>query len=108
MQILRLALPCVVCVSLLVSGCVQPKSPAGSQAVSKIEAGPDAHKRAQTALIKAKPGDTIEFGEGKFEFTSTLSLDVSDVTIRGQGEGKFQAQLHGRTPLRWAGEVRQR
>lgn len=49
----------------------------------RIEAGPDAAKQAQTALIKAKPGDTIEFGPGKFEFRSTLSLDVSDVTIRG-------------------------
>jgi len=78
---------------------VQPKSPASSNAVSKIEAGDDAHKRAQTALIKAKPGDTIEFGEGKFEFTSTLSLDVSDVTIRGQGEDKtilaFNQQKQG-------------
>ena len=99
MQISRLALACVVCVTLVASGCVQPKSPTGSQAVSKIEAGPEAHKRAQTALIKAKPGDTIEFGEGKFEFTSTLSLDVSDVTIKGQGEDKtilaFDQQKQG-------------
>ena len=36
-------------------------------------------------MILAQPGDTIEFGPGRFEFTATLSLDVSGVTIRGQG-----------------------
>lgn len=91
---LRSALFSLACVMLVVAGCARSTgsgSSAGSasgQKISKIEPGPDAHKRAQTALIKAKPGDVIEFGEGKFEFTSTLSLDVSNVTIRGQGEGK--------------------
>lgn len=55
---------------------------------TRIDPGPDAPKRAQTAMIKAKPGEVIEFGEGKFEFPATLSLDVSDVTIRGQGPDK--------------------
>ncbi len=39
-------------------------------------------------MIKAKAGEVVEFGTGKFEFTSTLSLDVSSVTIRGQGPDK--------------------
>ncbi|MFO0889976.1 MAG: parallel beta-helix domain-containing protein [Isosphaeraceae bacterium] len=39
-------------------------------------------------LIKAKPGEVIEFGTGKFEFQATLSLDVSKVTLRGQGADK--------------------
>ena len=56
--------------------------------VVKIEPGPDAPKQAQTAMIKARPGETIEFGAGKFEFVSTLSLDVDHVTIRGQGPDK--------------------
>jgi parallel beta-helix repeat protein len=56
--------------------------------VTRIEAGPDAPKQAQTAMIKAKPGEVIEFAAGKFEFPATLSLDVSDVTIRGQGTEK--------------------
>ena len=30
----------------------------------------------------------IELGEGRFDFTSTLSLDVSDVTLRGKGPDK--------------------
>jgi hypothetical protein len=56
--------------------------------VTRIDAGPDAPKRAQTALIKARAGEIIEFGPGKFEFTATLSLDESSVTIRGQGQDK--------------------
>ena len=35
-----------------------------------------------------RPGDVIEFGAGRFDFRSTLSLDVSGVTIRGQGPDK--------------------
>lgn len=55
----------------------------------EIAASPDAQKKAQTALIKAKPGQVIEFGEGKFEFDSTLSLeDTSNITIRGKGPDK--------------------
>jgi parallel beta-helix repeat protein len=53
--------------------------------VTRIDAGPQAQKLAQTALIKANPGEIIEFGPGKFEFLATLSLDVDSVTIRGQG-----------------------
>jgi parallel beta-helix repeat protein len=56
--------------------------------ITRIEAGPEAPKRAQTALIEAKEGDVIELGEGRFDFTATLSLDSSGVTIRGQGPDK--------------------
>ena len=49
--------------------------------VTRINVGPDAPKQAQTAPIKARPGETIEFGAGRFDFTSTLSLDVSGVTV---------------------------
>jgi len=92
-RILRSNLLWVGCAALLVAGCVKPAakesaSPTPSGKVTKIDAGEDAHKRAQTALINAKPGDTIEFGEGKFEFASTLSCDVSNLIIRGQGPDK--------------------
>src|SRR6266849_3437780 len=53
-----------------------------------IAAGPDFQKRAQEALILAKPGAVIELAEGKFELTGTLSLTVENVTIRGKGSGK--------------------
>lgn len=55
---------------------------------ARVEPGPNAQKQAQTALIKARPGDVVEFAAGRFEFTSTLSLDVSGVTLRGQGPDK--------------------
>ncbi len=78
---------------ILLAGCSEEQEPvadppSGAALVKRIEAGPDAPKRAQTALIEAKPGEIIELGEGKFDFKSTLSLDVSGVTIRGQGPDK--------------------
>jgi parallel beta-helix repeat protein len=50
-----------------------------------IRPGPNVQEEAQTALIKAQPGDTIEFGPGTFEFTRSLSLAVPHVTVRGKG-----------------------
>ncbi|HEY2841728.1 MAG TPA: parallel beta-helix domain-containing protein [Pirellulales bacterium] len=66
-----------------------PSASKSSPTTIEITAGPDAQKKAQTALINAKPGQVIEFGEGKFEFNSTLSLeDTSGITIRGKGPDK--------------------
>ncbi|MEX0679703.1 MAG: parallel beta-helix domain-containing protein [Pirellulales bacterium] len=81
MHIIRPRLLAVVCGALLVAGCSGTKE-------AKIQPGANAAKQAQTALINARPGSVIEFGEGTFEFTSTVSCDVSDVTIRGQGPDK--------------------
>lgn len=39
----------------------------------------------QEALILAQPGDTIELAAGTYQFTSSLSLDVDDVTVKGAG-----------------------
>ena len=50
-----------------------------------IEPGPNAQEEIQEALILAEEGDTIELGAGVFELTSTLSLDVDGVTVKGQG-----------------------
>lgn len=72
--------------ALLSGGCSRPTM--GTGKVTKIAAGEDAQKQAQTALIKAKPGDVVEFGEGKFELNSTLSLTVDNIIVRGQGEDK--------------------
>ncbi|HVS64824.1 MAG TPA: parallel beta-helix domain-containing protein [Thermoanaerobaculia bacterium] len=57
-------------------------------AAGPIEPGADANKRIQTALIEAQPGSVIELGAGRFDLDTTLSLDVEDVTIRGQGIGE--------------------
>jgi parallel beta-helix repeat protein len=59
-----------------------------SPTVIRIEPGPDAAKGAQAAMINAKSGDVVEFAAGRFDFRSTLSLDVSGVTVRGQGPDK--------------------
>jgi len=87
----------VGCAVAFVAGCAEqpateggPASPAGALpakmgSVVRIEAGPDAPKRAQAAMIDAQPGDVIELGAGRFDCRATLSLDVSGVTVRGQG-----------------------
>jgi parallel beta-helix repeat protein len=81
---------------LLLAGCsekpekliVDPPEVKASATKATIDAGPDAAKRIQTALINAKSGDVIELGEGRFDLKATLSLDVSGVSIRGQGPDK--------------------
>jgi len=65
---------------LLLSSCA--KKDAG------IQPGPDFQKRVQEALILAKPGAVIELPEGRHEMTTTLSLSVENVTIRGKGIDK--------------------
>ncbi len=46
----------------------------------------DDTKTLQTALLNAKPGDTIYFGAGTFNLNNTLSLDAIDnVTLKGKG-----------------------
>lgn len=51
----------------------------------RIRPGADAEQQLQTALIEARPGDTVQLARGRFEITSGLSLDVDRVTIRGDG-----------------------
>ncbi|NYT41503.1 right-handed parallel beta-helix repeat-containing protein [Sphingomonas sp. R-74633] len=62
-----------------------------------VEAGPNAQERLQSALLDAKPGDTVRIGAGRFELTDGLSLDVAGVTVRGAGTDKtvlsFKGQL---------------
>lgn len=50
-----------------------------------IQPGPNVQERTQEALILAETGSVVEFGEGLFEFTRSLSLDVDGVTVKGQG-----------------------
>ncbi|HUY32261.1 MAG TPA: SO2930 family diheme c-type cytochrome [Pirellulales bacterium] len=63
-----------------------------------IEPGPTAQTRLQTALIEALPGDTIELAAGTFDFTATLSLDVPNVTLRGQGRDDTVLNFAGLLP----------
>lgn len=57
-------------------------------ATLKVAAGPNAQERLQTALIDAKPGDTVLLGEGRFALTDGLSLAIDGVTVKGAGQGK--------------------
>ena len=67
--------------------------------ITTISPTDNIQKVVQTAFIKAKPGDVIEFAEGNYAFTRTLSLDVENITLRGQGPDKtiltFQDQETG-------------
>jgi len=65
----------------------------------RIRPGPEAQQQLQTALIEARPGDTVQLGRGRFELTQGLSLAVDRVTIRGEGEDEsilsFDGQRRG-------------
>ena len=61
---------------------------AGGPRVVTIAPGPNAQTETQTALIKARAGDVIQFAEGSYDFTMGLSLTVSGVTVRGRGRDK--------------------
>jgi parallel beta-helix repeat protein len=55
----------------------------------RIDDGPDEQSQALAAFFAAANGDTIEFGEGAFELTTTLLMAHREgITIRGQGADK--------------------
>ena len=55
----------------------------------KICPGPDAQKETLIALFDSHEGDTIEFCEGQFDFTTGLVLTGKrGITIKGQGKDK--------------------
>jgi len=62
--------------------------------------GEDDQKVVQTAFISARTGDTLFFGEGKFNFTAGLTFDgIDSVTFKGKGHDKtifsFKNQSEG-------------
>lgn len=71
-----------------------------AETASWIQPSEDDDKAVQTALISAKPGDTVRFGEGTFKFKGTVSLDgIDNVTLLGKGMDKtifsFKDQTEG-------------
>jgi parallel beta-helix repeat protein len=54
----------------------------------RVRPGPEAQTQLQTVLIQARPGDTVRLGNGRFDLTAGLSLDIDRVTIRGEGQNK--------------------
>lgn len=81
-----------VSLALLAAGC--SKHP-GKVSPSDAEF----HKKLQTQLIAAKDGDVIELPAGKWTFNRSLSLNKSNVTIRGAGPDQtvlsFKGQVQG-------------
>lgn len=70
-----------LCVSLLglLTSCSQDDSSTQPEDVLSFE------EILQIQLIEAQPGDVIEIPAGVHEFTRSLSLNVSGVTLRGAG-----------------------
>ncbi len=54
----------------------------------RIDMSGDVQEALQEALILAEPGTVIEIGEGRFEFSGALSLDIPNVKVRGAGMDK--------------------
>jgi len=77
--------------SLVLAGCSEQSAP--------DTAPSDYQKQLQTALIQAQPGDVIAIPAGVHSINRGLSLNVSGVTLRGQGMDKsilsFKNQLQG-------------
>ena len=71
--------------------------PSTPEAPAAIAPGAEAYAQLQTSLQDAKPGDVIEIGEGTFDFTDGLSLDVDNVTVKGAGQDKTILSFKGQT-----------
>ena len=50
-----------------------------------INPGPDAYENLQEAMILMSPGDSILIKSGDYFFEDSLSLDIDNVVIRGEG-----------------------
>ncbi len=82
-----------VLLGVLLAACGQESQP-------QRDAGPsDFQKQLQTQLITAQPGDVITIPAGVHQINRGLSLNVSGVTIRGEGMDKsilsFKGQVQG-------------
>ena len=70
-----------------------------SRQQEEVTAPSDFQKKLQTQLIRAKPGDVITIPAGRHNINRSLSLNVSGVTVRGEGMHKsilsFKDQVQG-------------
>ena len=80
-------------VALAIGACTDTSVPEQSEAAA------DFQKELQLRLINAQAGDVIDIPAGVHEINRSLSLNVSGVTIRGEGMDKsvlsFKNQLQG-------------
>jgi parallel beta-helix repeat protein len=92
--VLRTIFPACICLSVVaLSACSPEPVPEQSAEAAGYQ------KQLQTLLIEAKPGDVITIPAGVHEINRGLSLNVSGVTIRGEGMDKsilsFKNQVQG-------------
>ena len=71
-RILFFSIPLLVCLNLFAKEVL-------------IGPGPNAQERIQEAMILLESGDTLIIQSGYYEFEDGLSLDVNDVTVKGEG-----------------------
>lgn len=63
----------------------------------RVEPGEDANERLMEALILAEPGDTVTIAAGRYDLIEGLSLDVDEVTVRGEGADRTVLSFAGQT-----------
>lgn len=63
----------------------------------RVTPGPDANEQLIEALILAEPGDTVTIAAGRYELVDGLSLDVDEVTVRGEGADRTVLSFKGQT-----------
>jgi parallel beta-helix repeat protein len=87
------SLPLATIVVALIAACSDRTDTAQSEAAASFQ------KELQLKLINAKPGDVITIPAGVHDINRSLSLNVSGVTIRGEGMDKsilsFRRQVQG-------------
>ncbi len=86
-------LSCLIVLCASVAACSKAPGPDQAAAPSEYQ------KHLQSQLISAKPGDVITIPAGTYDINRGLSLNVSGVTLRGEGMDKsilsFRNQLQG-------------
>jgi parallel beta-helix repeat protein len=79
----------------LAAAAIVAASGAAQAATLSVAPGPDAQERLQTALLDARPGDTVQIAAGRYDLTDGLSLDVDGVTVTGAGPGTTVLSFKG-------------
>ena len=92
-ELVRISTLACVVAAVLVAACGKEEPARPDAAAMEFE------KQLQTQLITAQPGDVITIPAGRHSISRGLSLNVSGVTIRGEGMDKsilsFAGQLQG-------------
>lgn len=61
----------------------------------RVTPGPNSNEELIEALILAEPGDTVTIAAGRYDLVDGLSLDVDEVTVRGEGADRTVLSFKG-------------